>query len=213
MLLASSHAQDRIQRPDAGPAAAMTPVIVKRQLSNGLRVWIVEQHELPVVQMSLLVLAGTDADPPGRYGIASLTSAMLTEGAGSRSAVEIADALDALLANLSASSGVDSSSLQLYVPVAAACRGAAADGRRGAAADVSDAGARDACGSSAWSRCATRATIRTRSRPWRSRAAVYGPSHRSAAALIGTADSIKALDARGSPRLSRGRLPTRTTAP
>ena len=115
--LASSHAQNRIQRPDAGSAAAMTPVILKRQLSNGLRVWIVEQHELPVVQMSLLVPAGTDADPPGRYGAASLTSAMLTEGAGARSAVEIADALDALLANLSASSDVDSTSLQLYVPV------------------------------------------------------------------------------------------------
>ena len=71
-------------------------------------VWIVEQHELPVVQMSLLVLAGTGADPRGRYGVASLTSAMLTAGAGSRSAVEIADALDALVANLSASSDVDS---------------------------------------------------------------------------------------------------------
>ena len=58
-----------------------------------------------------------DADPRGRYGVASLTSAMLTEGAGSRSAVEIADALDALLANLSASSSPDASSVQLYVPV------------------------------------------------------------------------------------------------
>src|SRR5262245_57297593 len=68
-----------------GPAPPLTLTIVKRQLSNGLRVWIVEQHELPVVQMSLLVQTGTDADPPGRYGIASLTAAMLTEGAGARS--------------------------------------------------------------------------------------------------------------------------------
>ena len=75
-----SHARNDIQRSDAGFAAAMTPVILKRQLSNGLRVWIVEQHDLPVVQMSLLVLTGTDADPRGRYGIASLTSAMLTAG-------------------------------------------------------------------------------------------------------------------------------------
>ena len=92
-------------------------MIQKRQLSNGLRVWIVEQHELPVVQMSLVVLAGTDADPPGRYGTASLASGMLTEGAGSRSAVEIADALDALVANIAATTDVDSTSLQLYVPV------------------------------------------------------------------------------------------------
>ena len=92
---ASSRAGNRIQPPEAGSSAAMTPVIVKRQLSNGLRVWVVEQHELPVVQMSLLVPVGTAADPRGRYGAASLTSALLTEGAGSRSGVEIADALDA----------------------------------------------------------------------------------------------------------------------
>src|SRR6185436_12595054 len=107
---------NRTERPAGGSAVTMAPVILKRQLGNGLRVWIVEQHELPVVQMSLLVPAGTAADPRGRYGVASLTSAMLTRGAGSRSAAEIADALDVLVANLSASSDVDSTSLQMYVP-------------------------------------------------------------------------------------------------
>jgi predicted Zn-dependent peptidase len=98
LAVASSHAHNAVQRP-GGSAATMTPVILKRQLSNGLRVWIAEQHELPVVQMRLLVPVGTDADPRGRYGVASLTSAMITEGAGARSAVEIADALDVLQAN------------------------------------------------------------------------------------------------------------------
>ena len=79
------------------------PVILKHRLSNGLPVWIVEQQELPVVQMSLVVRTGTAADPPGRFGIASLTAALLTEGAGARSAVEFADELDAHVANLSAS--------------------------------------------------------------------------------------------------------------
>jgi predicted Zn-dependent peptidase len=192
LAAASSYARNRNQRPDVGSLATMTPAILKRQLDNGLRVWIVEQHELPVVQMSLVVLTGTDADPRGRYGIASLTSAMLTEGAGSRSAIEIADALDGLLANLSGSSGVDSSSLQLYVPV------------RGLAealplmADVlqrptfpkqeletlreqrlvalrNARGDPDAIAALAFAR------------------GVYGPSHRSAAALVGTVESIKAL--------------------
>ena len=90
VVAASGQAPNRDQRPAAGSPAGLTPVILKRQLSNGLQVWIVEQHELPVVQMSLLVMTGTDADPQGRYGIASLTSAMLTQGAGSRSAVDIA---------------------------------------------------------------------------------------------------------------------------
>src|SRR4029453_15595839 len=114
----SAGAHDLIQQPGAASSPTMTLAIVKRQLSNGLAVWIAERHELPVVQMSLLVPVGSAADPRGRYGAASLTSAMLTKGAGARSAVEIADPLDTLLANLSASSDIDFTSLQLYVPVA-----------------------------------------------------------------------------------------------
>lgn len=94
------------------------PVIVKHRLSNGLPVWIVEQHDLPVVQMSLMAGTGTAADPPGRFGVASLTSALLTEGAGARSAVEFADELDAHFANLSGSTTADASLVRLYVPAA-----------------------------------------------------------------------------------------------
>ena len=43
---------------------------------------------------------------------------MLDEGAGSRSALEIADAVDFLGADLGASSGIDCSAVRLHVPVA-----------------------------------------------------------------------------------------------
>ena len=42
---------------------------------------------------------------------------------------------------------------------------------------------------------------------------IYGPSHRNAAALIGTADSLQAVDGGGSPRLSRGPPTDPATAP
>jgi len=78
--------------PRVGPPPALNlPQIQKRQLSNGLRAWIVELHEVPVAQVNLVVLSGTADDPPGKFGVASLTAAMLTEGAGSRSALEIAE--------------------------------------------------------------------------------------------------------------------------
>jgi predicted Zn-dependent peptidase len=116
---AATFAQDRSKPPAAGPAPGLKlPTIVKRQLANGLPVWIVELHEVPVVQVNLLVRAGTASDPPGRYGIASLTAGMLTEGAGVRSALEVADAVDFLGADLNASSGIDSSAVRLHVPVA-----------------------------------------------------------------------------------------------
>ena len=110
---------DRTRPPAPGPAPALKlPAIQKRQLSNGLPVWIVELHEVPVAQVNLVVLSGAGDDPAGRYGLTSLTVAMLTEGAGSRSSLEIADALDFLGADLSASSSMDSTAVRLHVPVA-----------------------------------------------------------------------------------------------
>jgi len=192
IVAASGQARDRTRRPDAGSSQSLTPVILKRQLSNGLPVWIVEQHELPVVQMSLQVLTGTDAEPMGKYGIGSLTSAMLTEGAGSRSAVDIADALDVLLANLSASSSVDSSSLQLYVPV---------ERLADALPLMADVAERPTFPKQELERLRQQrlVTLRNgRDDPDTIAAlafarAIYGPTHRNAAAQIGTADSIGAL--------------------
>src|SRR5262249_45843924 len=105
---------DRSNPPALGPAPTLKlPQIQKRQLANGLPVWIVELHEVPVVQANLIVMTGTADDPAGKFGIASLTAAMLTDGAGSRSALEIADAIDFLGADLNANSGIDSSAIRL----------------------------------------------------------------------------------------------------
>lgn len=115
----AAQAPDRAKPPAPGPAPALKlPAIQKRQLSNGLPVWIVELHEVPVAQINLVLLSGTADDPAGKFGVASLTTAMLTEGAGSRSSLEIADAIDFLGADLGASSGIDSSAVRLHVPVA-----------------------------------------------------------------------------------------------
>jgi predicted Zn-dependent peptidase len=117
--LVAQQAPDRTHPPQPGPPPALKlPTIQKQKLSNGLPVWIVESHEVPVAQINLVVYSGTANDPPGKFGIASLTAAMLEEGAAGRSALEIADAIDYLGADLGATSGVDSSAVRLHVPVA-----------------------------------------------------------------------------------------------
>jgi len=114
-----AQAPDRSKPPVPGPAPALRlPTIQKRQLSNGLPVWIAGLHEVPVVQINLVVSSGTAADPVGQYGIGSLTAAMLAEGAGSRSSLEIADAIDFLGADLGAAAAIDASAIRLHVPVA-----------------------------------------------------------------------------------------------
>ncbi len=118
-ISSGAQAPDRSAAPKPGPAPTLRlPQIQKRALTNGLPVWIAELHEVPVVQVSLVVRAGGAADPSGQYGLASLTAAMLDEGAGTRSALEIADAVDYLGADLSTSSGIDGATVRMHVPVA-----------------------------------------------------------------------------------------------
>jgi zinc protease len=109
---------DRSRPPASGPAPALSiPAIQKQALSNGLPVWIVEMHEVPVVNVSLIVRSGAAADPAGRFGAASFTAAMLDEGAGTRDALELADAIDSLGASLTTNSSFDASSVRLHALV------------------------------------------------------------------------------------------------
>jgi zinc protease len=115
----SGQVPDRSKPPALGPAPQLRlPALQKRALSNGLNVWIVEAHKVPLVQVNLLIQAGSGDDPAGKFGIASLTAAMLDEGAGSRSALQIADDVEFLGANLATSSSFDASAVRLNVPTA-----------------------------------------------------------------------------------------------
>ena len=110
---------DRSKPPALGPAPALrlgTPQ--KSTLPNGLRVWVLEQHAVPLVQLNVLVLAGASADPSGKYGAGSLTAAMLDEGAGGRSALDLADQVEFLGASLATTAGFDSSAVRMSTPVA-----------------------------------------------------------------------------------------------
>jgi zinc protease len=91
------------------------PVPVTFELRNGLKVFLVERHKLPIVSANLVVLAGADRNPPGKAGLASFLTAMLDEGTTKHSAEELAAAMDQLGALVTTSSGYDSSSLSLRV--------------------------------------------------------------------------------------------------
>jgi predicted Zn-dependent peptidase len=117
--VAAQQRPDRTRPPQLGPAPQLNlPPIQKRSLANGLPVWLIETHEVPIVQANLVVFAGSGDDPAGKFGAASLTAAMLDEGAGGRSALEIADAVEYLGAALATTSSFDSSAVRLNVPVA-----------------------------------------------------------------------------------------------
>ena len=115
----AQQAPDRSKPPALGPLPALRlPPVEKRTLSNGLQVWIMGVHKVPTVHLSLTVRAGIAADPPGKFGLARLTADMLDEGAGTRNALEIADAVDFLGAELAATSATDASYVDLHVTTA-----------------------------------------------------------------------------------------------
>src|SRR4026209_639672 len=111
---------DRSRPPVLGPPPKVAlPPIVTRQLPNGLKLMIVEQHELPLADFVLVIGGGGGTmDPASKGGVANLTSSMLTEGTGSRSALEIADQIAYLGIGLGASSNWDAAIVNLHTPMA-----------------------------------------------------------------------------------------------
>lgn len=180
------------QKPGLKTRPAPDPPILKRRLSNGLNVWIVEHHDVPIVQISLVVTRGTADDPPGKYGVASLASSMLIEGAGSRSASDIADAVDRFKGNLAPTGGIDSSSLQLHVT---------ADGLTEALPVFADVVMRPTFPEEPFQRVKQeRLRVLRQARDDPDAIAslalsrvIYGPSHRYGTALIGSTDSVATL--------------------
>jgi len=65
-----------------------------RKLANGLQVVLVSQNEQPSVSVRMIIRAGAAQDPPGKHGMAMLTATLLDQGAGQRTAEQIADTID-----------------------------------------------------------------------------------------------------------------------
>ena len=109
---------DRSVPPPAGPPPSFTMAPVQHfALSNGLSVVLLEKHQVPLVQINLVINSGAVNEPAGKTGLSSLTAAMLTDGSGSRDALAFADAVDYLGASLEGESGLHTSSVSLNTPV------------------------------------------------------------------------------------------------
>lgn len=98
----------------------VVPAIAERTLPNGLRVIVAQSTNLPIMNAQLVINGGSAADPADRPGLATMTAALATQGAGGRSAPEIARTLEALGANIGGGAGADATSLFVSAPVASA---------------------------------------------------------------------------------------------
>ncbi|MDE0879479.1 MAG: pitrilysin family protein, partial [Sphingomonas bacterium] len=106
----------RVQPPAPGtPVATTLPVPVETTLANGLRVITVERHDLPLVTAALVATGGGATDPTDRAGLSSLTTDLLTKGTTTRSATEIARAIESLGASIDTGTDRDGTSVSVTV--------------------------------------------------------------------------------------------------
>jgi len=111
------------QMPKPLTSTAFTfPAYEEITLSNGLHVFVIENHDQPLITVSLSIRGGEAADPVGKEGSVSMTADMLFKGTKKRSAAEIAQGLDGVGASLSATAGTEAimfsgSSLKKHAPL------------------------------------------------------------------------------------------------
>ncbi|HKP10726.1 MAG TPA: pitrilysin family protein, partial [Blastocatellia bacterium] len=78
----------------ADDGALKLPPFKRVKLPNGMTVLLMEQHEVPIVSFNCIIKVGAVADPAGKEGLASLTAGLLRKGTRTRSADQVAAALD-----------------------------------------------------------------------------------------------------------------------
>ena len=79
----------------AGPQLKLPP-FTKAKLKNGVTVYLMEKHEVPLVSVAFLVKSGAVADPAGKEGVAATTASLLRKGTPTRTADQVSEQLDFL---------------------------------------------------------------------------------------------------------------------
>ena len=89
---------------DAGPSPFAKRAL-RRVLQNGVTLVVVENHAVPTVALQATILAGTVTVPVGKPALALLTADMLDRGTNTKNKLAIAEALDAVGAQLDVNGG------------------------------------------------------------------------------------------------------------
>ena len=103
--------------PPAAPRELRIGAPIEQSLPNGLRVVLAERRGVQLVSAQLLVLSGSEVDPPQRAGLASLTAGLLTKGTRRYSASALAQAAETLGGSLDSAAGWNQSTVAITVAV------------------------------------------------------------------------------------------------
>ncbi len=90
------------------------PQIKRAALNNGIEIYLKEDHDIPLVEVTIMIGGGSIFDPVGKTGLSSLFAASLQSGgAGERSPQQLEETLDNMAAKLSVSSSSYAYSIEM----------------------------------------------------------------------------------------------------
>ena len=98
--------------PALGELPLLTiPTVWTNDLSNGTKLYGIENSELPLVQFYLRIDGGQLLDKEGKKGTASLVANLMNEGTKTKTPAELEEAVDLLGSSISISAGLESISI------------------------------------------------------------------------------------------------------
>ena len=113
-IVKTSTKLDRSVMPEIGPDPEVTiPSPWKTSLSNGIKVWGIEQNELPLVQYSVVIDGGHMLDKIEKAGVANLVASMMNEGTKDKTPEQLEDAIGLLGASIRVSSSNEDISVEV----------------------------------------------------------------------------------------------------
>ena len=100
---------DRSKEPPYGPAPQVkVPTIWEDKLVNGMRVYGIENSEVPLVQFDIQIDGGQLLEDLDKVGVANLMARMLTQGTAKKTPQELEEAIQQLGASINVSAGKES---------------------------------------------------------------------------------------------------------
>ncbi|MDP4821535.1 MAG: insulinase family protein [Saprospiraceae bacterium] len=109
---------DRSVPPVPGKAEALKlPEVKSFTLSNGLRIFLLENNALPLIQFQLMFNAGSVFDPADKSGLSNLVFDLVDDQTADRAPEAWADALDYLGVELESFSRAEQGGIRLFTPL------------------------------------------------------------------------------------------------
>lgn len=104
---------DRSVQPEAGEAPALNvPESWTAELSNGLKVYGIEQNEIPTVNFSLVIEGGHLLDSKEKNGVANLMTDIMMEGTANKTPEQLEEEIQKLGASINMFTGREAITIQ-----------------------------------------------------------------------------------------------------